>query len=98
MKNYPACKKQSGVALCTHSYDINTGAQWLSGRVLDLRSRGLQRHCAVSFSNTLYPLFSNGSTQEESGHDLKNVDWDVKHQHTQTYNINNEAYCNSHRT
>ena len=35
---------------------------------------------------TLYPLLSIGSTQEDrysSQHNLKIVDWDVKHQHKQ---------------
>ena len=43
-------------------------------------------HCAVSLSNTLYPLLSTGSTQEDrkmSQHDWKIVDCDVKHQHKQ---------------
>ena len=35
--------------------------------------------CVVSFSKTLYLLFSNGSTQEIVPTSLKNVDWDKKH-------------------
>ena len=52
-------------------------AQWLSGRVLDSRSRGWgfkphRRHCVVSLSKTLYPLLRTGSTQEDrSQHDWK---------------------------
>ena len=51
------------------------GALWLSGRVLDLGSRGCRfkphrRHCVVSLSKTLYLLLSTGSTQEDrSRHD-----------------------------
>ena len=46
------------------------GARWLSGRVLEWRSRGCgfephRRHCAVSLSKTLCPLLSTGSTQED---------------------------------
>ena len=42
----------------------------LSGRVLDLRSRGCRfephrRHCVVSLSKTVYPLLSTGLTQED---------------------------------
>ena len=37
----------------------------------------------MSFSKTLYPLLSAGSIQGMSCHDLKNVDWDVKHRHKQ---------------
>ena len=45
------------------------GARWLS-RVSDLRSQGHwyethRRHCLMSFTKTLYPLFSTGSTQED---------------------------------
>ena len=43
-----------------------------------------QRHCILSLSKTLYPLFSTGSTQEKSYHDGKIVGWDVKHEHKQT--------------
>ena len=38
----------------------------------------------MSFSKTLYPLLSTGSTQETSQHDRKFVDWDIKHQLKQT--------------
>ena len=46
------------------------GAQWLSGRVLDLRLRSCgfelhQRHWVVSFSKTLYPLLNTDSVQED---------------------------------
>ena len=37
-------------------------------------------------SKTFYPLISTGSTQEDrksSRHDIKIVEWDVKHQHKQ---------------
>ena len=39
---------------------LNLKAQWLSGRVLDLRPRGCSfepqwHHCVVSLSKTLYP-------------------------------------------
>ena len=43
------------------------------------------RHCVVSLSNTLHPLLSTGSTQEDrkiSRHDLKIVDFEVKHKKT----------------
>ena len=46
-----------------------------------------RRHCAVSLTKLLYSLLSTGSTQEDrkaSRHDLKFVDWDEKHQHTET--------------
>ena len=65
---------------------INAGVKWLSGRVLDSRSKGCGfkphlRHCVVSLTKTLYPLLSTGSTKEDpSRHDLKIVDWDVKNQ------------------
>ena len=44
------------------------GAQWLSGRVLDLGWRGSwfkahQRHCVVSLSKTLNPGLSTGSSE-----------------------------------
>ena len=51
------------------------GGLCLGGRVLDLRPQGCgfepyRRHCIVSFSNSLYPLLSTGSTQEDpSRHD-----------------------------
>ena len=50
-------------------------AQWLSGRVLDSRSRGCGnephlRHCIASLSKTLYLMLSTGATQEDpSQHD-----------------------------
>ena len=53
------------------SIKIHTqGGQWLSGRVLDLTSRGCGlephlRHCIVSLSKTLHPLLSTDSTHEE---------------------------------
>ena len=61
------------------------GWWWLSGSVLDLRSRGCrfephQRHCVVSLSKTPY-LFRTGSTQEDPfWQNWKIVDWDVKNQ------------------
>ena len=44
-----------------------------SGRVLDLRLRGLwfqtlRKRCVVFLSKTIYPLLSTGSTQEISKH------------------------------
>ena len=60
------------------------GTQWLSGRVLELRSRscGFQPnrcHCLVSLSNTHYFLLSTGSTQGDSSrHNSNIVDRDVK--------------------
>ena len=60
------------------------GAQWLRGRVLDLRPRGrgfkpCQHHCVVSSSKTHFSLLSTGSTQEGSSrHNRKFVDWDVR--------------------
>ena len=50
------------------------GAQWLSGRVLEMRTRdrGFQphkHHRAVFLSKTDLALFSSGSTQEEC-HDI----------------------------
>ena len=46
-----------------------SGAQWISGRVLDSRLRGCWfephlRHCIVSLSKTLYPLLSTGSIRK----------------------------------
>ena len=66
------------------------GAQWLSGRVLDLRPRGRQfepnRHpCVVSLSKTHLSLLRTDSTQEGQSQDsCKIVDWDVKNQIKQT--------------
>ena len=50
----------------TISSPISTEVQWLSGRVLDSRSRGdrFEPHCIVFVSKTLYHLLSAGSTQE----------------------------------
>ena len=62
------------------------GAQWLGGRVLDLRSRGCEfelhkRHCIVYFSKILYLILNTGSDQEDlSEYDWTIVDWDVKNQ------------------
>ena len=62
------------------------GAWWLSGRVLNLGSKGrwfkTQRmHCTVSLSKTLYPLLSKyDSTQEARKlfwHDWKMFDWGI---------------------
>ena len=49
---------------------IPQGAQWLSGRVFDLRPRdpgfkSHRRHCVVSLSKTHLSLLSTGSTQED---------------------------------
>ena len=44
------------------SYD-SVGAQWVSGRVLDLRPS--LRHCVVSLSKTHISLLSTGSSQED---------------------------------
>ena len=64
---------------------INTGRQWLSGRVLDSRSsvswfEPNRHHCIVSLSSKTHKsLLSTGSTQEDqSHHNLKIVAWDVK--------------------
>ena len=56
MQNYPACRIK--------------GAQWLSGRVLDSRTRGRgfepqRRRCVVSLSKTHLSLLSTGKTQED---------------------------------
>ena len=56
------------VALCR--LILTLGAQWLSGRVLDSRSKGgrfepHRRHCGVSLSNTHKFLISTGPTQED---------------------------------
>ena len=62
------------------------GAQWLNGRVLDLRPKGRgfephRRHWVVSLSKTQLSLLSTGSTQEDpSQRNWKIVDWDVKNQ------------------
>ena len=50
---------------CTFIYQLCKGAQWLSGRVLDVRWRGggfqpHRHHCVVSLS-----LLSTGLTQED---------------------------------
>ena len=61
---------------------IKTGAQWLSGRVLDLKLRGNgfephRRHCVVSLSKTHLSLLSRGSTQEfHPDITEKIVDWE----------------------
>ena len=76
-KNYSKCQN-------ILPWPLLRGAWWLSGRVLDLRSRGCgfephRRHCAESLGKTLYPLLSTGSTQEDpSQYDWKIVDRDVK--------------------
>ena len=63
--------------------------EWLSGRELDLKSRGCrfkphQRHCVMSLSKTLFPLLSTSSTHvDPSLQDWKIVDWDVKNQNKQ---------------
>ena len=51
-------------------HNHTTGAQWLSGRVLDSRPKGRgfephRRHCVVSLSKTYLSLLSTGSTQED---------------------------------
>ena len=56
-----------------HFTTMTEGAQWLGGRVLDLRPRGRGfephwRHCVVSLSKTHLSLLSTGSTQEDSFH------------------------------
>ena len=51
----------------------------------------------MSFSKTLYPLLSVGSTEEDlktSRHDGKIVDWTVKLQHKQTKQV---CFSHSHR-
>ena len=51
------------------AYSNYVGAQWLSGRVLDLRPRGLglepHRGCFVALSKTHLSYLSTGSTQED---------------------------------
>ena len=42
-------------------------------------------HCVVSLDKTLDPLLRNGSTKEDR---QEIVDWDVKHQHNQTKQMN----------
>ena len=72
--------------------NMDVGAQWLSGRVLDSRPRGCwlepyRHHCFVSLSKTHLSKLSNGSTQEDlSLYNWKIVDWDVKNQSKQTKN------------
>ena len=66
------------------------GKQWLSGRVLDSRSRGCgfepnRQHCLVSLRKTHLSLLSTGLTLEDmSQYNYKIVDWDVKNQIKQT--------------
>ena len=48
------------VKIVNHSYNIEKGTQWLSGRVLDsrLRGRGFEphrRHCVLSLSKNINP-------------------------------------------
>ena len=70
-----------------------TGAQLLSGRMLDSRLSGYrfkphQQHCIMSLSKTHYSLHSTGSTQEDpSRHNWKIVDWALKNQIKQTRSI-----------
>ena len=50
--------------------DMNMGAQWLSGLVLDSRpsDRGFEpqrRHCVLSLTKTHLSLLRTGSTQED---------------------------------
>ena len=71
-------------------------AQWLSGRVLDSRSRfcGFEPHrghCVVALSMTLYHLLSTGSAQ-------KDVDWDVKNQSKTETNKSIVLSCQSRVT
>ena len=74
--------------------------QWLmiSGRVLDSRPRGggfkpHWRPCIVSLSKTDFSLLSTGSTREDqSRHNWKIVDWDIKNQIKHTKN-NFEFTC-----
>ena len=74
---------------CVKKFSYSTselGAQWLSGRALDLRpkGRGFEPHlchCIVSLSKTPLSSLSTGSTQEDpSRNNLINFDWDVKKQ------------------
>ena len=56
-------------------------------RVASLRLTAAGSPCVLSLSvsETLYPLLSNGSTQEDlSQHGWKNVDWDISNQIKQT--------------
>ena len=60
--------------------------QWLSGRMLDPRSRGCrfgphQSTALCLLSKTFYIPLSTGSTQEEPfRHNQKIIDWDVKNE------------------
>ena len=62
------------VRICYTHYSIYTflrGVRVLSGRVVDLRSKGrwletYWRHYVVSLSKTLYPVLRTGLIQEES--------------------------------
>ena len=78
---------------------MQMGAQWLSGRVLDLRPMGRgfephQHHCVVSLSKIYLSLLSTGSTQEDlSQHNWKNVDWDVKNQNQTKQKYANQRMC-----
>ena len=60
--------------ILTHGYNAVGISRWLSGRVLESRSRvcGFEPDCVVSLSKTLYTLLSTSSTQEgPSQHDSK---------------------------
>ena len=69
--------------------DMNMGAQWLSGRVLDLRpsDRGFehhQRHCVLSLTKThnlCLVLVQHRKTRSDT---TEKNDWDVKNQIKQT--------------
>ena len=102
-KNYPACKELTESQEKKHrqierlfSQLHLEGAQRLSCRVLDSRSRGCLFkshwcHCVVSLSKThlIYCLLSTGSTHEDrSWHNWKIVDWDVKNQIKQNLHAN----------
>ena len=55
-----------------------SGAQWLSGRVLESVPRGRRfepnrRHCAVSLCKTHLSLLSTGSTQEDPSDITENM-------------------------
>ena len=61
---------QANTVLESHGIHLDKGAHWLSGRVLDSRSRGRGfeshwLHCVESLSKTHLSLLSTGSTQED---------------------------------
>ena len=71
--------------LIHYQLNLNMGAQWLSGKVLDSspRSHGFEphrRHCVVSLNKTYLSLLSTGLNQRFG---LENDISDVKKEHTE---------------